>query len=103
MGKTFTYTRQVGPEVYSEQTETFCDTEDFEYEVDSDEIEEALEEIIFENYFNDASFDKEQINKIKKAIKNLISECDLSDCLEDSFEDELKEHFEEDAFNSLDD
>ena len=104
MGKVFTYTRQTGPDIYSEQTdETFCDTEDFEYEVDSDELSEAIEEIAYDKYFRNISVDKEQKNKIKKAIKSFISDCDLSDNLEDYFEDELKDYFEEDAFNSLND
>ena len=104
MGKVFTYSRQTGPDIYSEQTdETFCDTEDFEYEVDYDDLSEAIEEMVYDNYFRNISVDKEQKKKIMKAIKSFISNCDLSDTLEEYFEDELKDHFEEDAFNSLND
>jgi len=104
MGKTFTYTRQIGPEYYSEQTdETFCDTEDFDYEVDDTEVSDAVEVLIYQNYFSKCGLNDDQKTKVKKAIKSFISDFDLSDALEEGLEEELKDYFESDAFSSLDD
>ena len=103
MSKTFVYTRQCGPSYYSEQTdEEFCDEESFEYEVSLDEIQEGLAEIIADSYFKDARVEGNYYD-IVKAIKSFISDNDLEDGLIETYEDELKDHFEDDAFNSLDD
>ena len=107
MSKTFTYSRQCGPSYYSEQTdEEFYDTEDFEYEVDSSSIREALSEIITDDYFSKipaVKNNKELKSEIEKAVASFIGDNDLEDDLADAYEDELKEHFEEEAFDSLDD
>ena len=107
MSKTFTYSRQCGPSSYSEYTdEEFYDEEDFEYEVSAEEIRDALTELIFDDYFAKVSGIKENkdtVAETKKAIKNLIWDNDFEDDLSDAYEDELKDYFQEDAFNSLDD
>lgn len=107
MSKTFTYTRQCGPSLYSEYTdEEFCDEEDFDYEVDEQELRDALSDLIFDDCFSNITGIKENkvmVLSIKKAINSLIFDNDLEDDLEDVYEDGLKDYFEADAFNSLDD
>lgn len=107
MSKTFTYSRQCGPSSYSEYTdEEFYDEEDFEYEVSAEEIRDALTDLIFDDYFAkvpDLKENKDAIAETKKAIRNLIWDNDFEDDLSDAYEDELKDYFQEDAFNSLDD
>lgn len=107
MGKTFTYTRQCGPSRYSAQTdEEFCDEEDFEFEVSNEDIREALSELIFDNYFCNVpglKDNKEMVLKIKAGIKSFIWDNDFEDDLSDSYEDELKEYFAEQAADSWND
>lgn len=107
MSKTFTYTRQCGPSSYSEYTdEEFYDEEDFEYEVSAEEIRNALTELIFDNYFAKVpglKKNKDAVAETKKAINKFISDNDFEDDLSDAYEDGLKDYFQEDAFNSLDD
>lgn len=107
MSKTFTYSRQCGPSSYSEYTdEEFYDEEDFEYEVSADKVIDALSELIFNDYFSNilsVKENKKTVLRIKNAIDSLIKNCDMEETLSDIYEDELKDYFQEDAFNSLDD
>lgn len=106
MSKTFTYTRQCGPSQYSEELdEEFYDTEDFEYEVDTEELRDALSELIFRDYFQKVPGIKENkdvAKEIKGSIYCFIWDNDFEDDLSDAYEDDLKDYFQEDAFNSLD-
>lgn len=112
MSKTFTYTRQSRPSYYSEYTdEDFCDEEDFEYEVDSDNLQDAVGELTYDEFF---SYGLRQIPQIKKnkelqkqirkviehGIKMFISELDMNDASEEYFDEALKEYFEEDAMEA---
>lgn len=107
MGKTFTYSRQCGPSSYSEYTdEEFYDEEEFEYEVSAEDIRDALADLIFDDYFAKVpglKENKDAVAETKKAIRNLIWDNDFEDDLSDAYEDELKDYFQEDAFDSLDD
>lgn len=107
MSKTFTYSRQCGPSSYSEYTdEEFYDEEDFEYEVSAEEIRAAMTELIFDDYFAKIpglKINKDAVAETKKAINKFISDNDFEDDLSDAYEDGLKDYFQEDAFNSLDD
>lgn len=102
MSKTFTYTRQCGPSYYSEQTdEDFCDEESFDYEVESDELEEALAEIIVEEELTDTlHLDTHQKQLLSNNVAKFISNADLFDTLTDYYEDSLKEHFESKAMEA---
>ena len=111
MSKTFTYTRQCSPSYYSESTdEDFYDEEDFEYEVEWDDVRDALSEIMYQEYFlnvikvipgiqDDKELKKKICNEIQKSINNMISGCDLEDSLSELCEDELKDYFEQDAMD----
>ena len=104
MSKIFTYTVQIGPSRYSEETdEEFCDEEDFEYEVDSDEIEKALGEIIVdEELTNVICLDSCQKKQLAKNVATFISNTDLIDTLTDYYEDSLKDYFESQAMEAWD-
>lgn len=73
--KTITY--YSGPEDYEEE---------YEFEVELDDLYEAIYELFADAY--DIS---------KDSAKNIVDELDLYDQLEELFEDEIKEYFEEEA------
>ena len=100
--KTFTYTKQVGPSHYSESTdEEFCDGIDIEYSVSSNEIRQALTELIFDEFFKKGLKDNPEISKVVYAsLKEFITEIDIEDELTDIYEDSLKDYFEEEALNN---
>lgn len=109
MSKIFTYTRQCSPSYYSEQTdEEFCDEESYEYEVELDEVRDALSKIIYQDHFlnviktipgiqNDEELKKKICREITNAINRMIYDCDLEDILSELHEDGLKDYFEQDA------
>ena len=109
MSKVFTYTRQCGPSYYSGYTdEDFYDEEDFEYEVDGDEIRCALADLMCQEYFlnvikvipgitEDKELKKKICREIQNSINRMISDYDLEDSLSDNCEDWLKDYFEQEA------
>lgn len=112
MGKTFTYTRQCGPSYYSEQTdEDFCDEEDFDYEVDYEDVWAACAELTYNDFFlkhlmniSEIKENKELQKQMRKIIEHcismFISELDIQDQAEEYFDESLKDYFEEDAMDS---
>lgn len=60
--------------------------EEYEFEVSTDDLYEAIYELFADAY--DIS---------KDSAKNIVDEFDLYDQLEELFEDEIKEYFEEEA------
>lgn len=100
MTKTFTYCHFSGNNYYLEETD---ENEEFggkkiNYEVGNRDLEEAVVEIVYRNYFN--HFDNKNL---KKSIEYFISDFDLLDKLVEEFEDELHEYFREQAFESVED
>lgn len=90
----FSYEIQSGPSYYdSDFDEEYYDTETIYYEPDYDEIENAVIDIIFDNYFKKVVIDKKTF---KEKLKEFITDLDLQE-IEDYFEDDLKEYFREDA------
>lgn len=99
MTKIFTYYFS-GNNYYLEETD---ENEEFgekkiNYEVGNRDLEEAVVEIVYRNYFN--HFDNKNL---KKSIEYFISDFDLLDKLVEEFEDELHEYFREQAFESVED
>lgn len=93
MSKKFKYTNinESGYLANSDEYEEYGD--EFEYEVDNKRIVEALAYLINCDYFE---------NTIKEErLKTFIEELDLVDVLEECYEEDLKDYFEEDAFNSI--
>ena len=90
----FSYEIQSGPTYYDENfDEEYYDTQTIYYEPDYDEIENAVIDIIFDNYFKKVVIDKKTF---KEKLKEFITDLDLQE-IEDYFEDDLKEYFREDA------
>ncbi len=90
----FSYEIQSGPTYYDENyDEEYCDTETIYYEPDYDELENAVIDVIFENYFKKVVIDKKTF---KEKLKELITDLDLQE-IKDYFEDDLKEYFRENA------
>lgn len=83
-----------GKPFYLENSDEWDDDggEEFEYEVDDGELEEAVVDIIYRNYFN--NFDNK---KLKKSIEYFISDFDLLEKLVNEFDYELHSYFEEQA------
>lgn len=95
MERTFTYqfeTKQYGDEY---------DYDEYEYTVDNDELKTAIVDELFYTYFKEderKSFSINQICAIKNALRNLTDDNDNWEKLANDFESELKEHFENDAY-----
>lgn len=93
MSKIFTYGKiknQVNL-VDSDEFEDYAD--EFEYEVEDEDLLNAIIELVNSYYFN---------NRIKgKDLKNFLRDLDVLDELFDMFEDELKDYFEERAMEEI--
>ena len=77
--------------------EEYYDTETIEFEPSQKELNNAIVDIIYDNYFRGTIAD---VKKFKEQLNNLMSYLDI-DCIDEYFEDELKDYFEEEAFNSF--
>lgn len=90
MSKTFTY--EIITECgYIENSDEYDYWgEEFEYEVDYQDLEDAIVDIIAQAGYFDGD---------KKEIKKFLNDFDLYDSLADILEDELHEYFEEEAID----
>lgn len=86
-----------------ETGEDSCDY--FDYEPSPEEIDDAIIDIAYEEFFMKHDDTKEIEAKTKKAIRNLISELDLWSAVKDAmdYNDMIKDYFENEAFSSLED
>ena len=92
----FTYT-DIKECVYLESTDEYEEHGvDFEYEVDDDRILTPLTEFVWRDYFNKQGDRKMILN----GIEDFILAYELIETLADNYYDELREYFEEDAFES---
>ena len=95
MERTYNYefqTRQYGDEY---------DYDEYEYTVEDDELKDAIVNELFYTYFKESArklFSVNQMCAIKNALKNLTDDNDNWEDLADDFESELKEYFEDDAY-----
>ena len=90
------YEFQTSSSVYNDEfDEEYSDYDTYYYEPSRNEIETAIEDIIYKNYLNDAIIDTQTF---KKKLKELLSNLDIE--AEDYFEEELKEYFKDDAYES---
>lgn len=82
-------------ELVNEETEESFG--EFDYEVSDDELQDAMLEILYDEYFSDM---KEYKTLVKAHIMEMFDglDIDLRDIAED-YKDELQEYFEEDAWN----
>lgn len=88
MGKTFKYEMitECGYIASSDEYDYWGD--EFEYEVDYRDLEDAIVELVASDY----------LNGDKKKIKEFLDDFDLYDVLTEVLEDELHDYFEEEAF-----
>lgn len=81
-----------------EDGEDYYSTEDYDFEVDIDDIRKTLAKLIYDDYFKNSK-NEEIINMIYKMIYDLDLDDDLIetyyDSLKDYYEDEAKEEFED--------
>lgn len=78
--------------------------EEFEYEPSEEELKKAIVNVVFNCYFSReirSGFSKAQIVEIKKILKEFIENNDNWEGLCDDFEEELKDYFEDKAFESI--
>lgn len=94
MSKTFTYTK-ITQHVYLESTDEYEEFGfEFDYEVDDEDLRHALADIISTEYFDD-------YNKGYDKVHKFIYDLDLVDTLVESYKDELRDYFEDEAFDSI--
>lgn len=117
----YVFTKEVGPTYYSEQTdETFCDTEDFDYdyEITQNEVLDGLLDYL-------AIKDKSATDQVKEIIKALEIEVEeseivnalhnytdiyniihdllhnIEDYIDEEMEEFLKDYYYQDAYNEF--
>lgn len=94
MSKTFTYTK-ITHHAYLESTDEYEEFGfEFDYEVDDEDLRHALADIISVGYFDG---DKKSYDQVHSFIYDL----DLVDTLVELYEDELRDYFEDEAFDSI--
>ena len=106
MGKVFNYIR-TGETYFDAVTDEYVEQGiDFQYEVSWADVKDALVNIIFNRFFRplpEMMDKKENIKNCKGAIIKFISDTDIEETLVETMEEDLKEYFEPDAFESLKD
>lgn len=100
MSKTFTYTK-ITEKVYLEGTDEYEEFgEDFEYEVDDEQLLDAVVDLVFDDYFRKTELvDISNYGyEVRKGIRKFIEDdYDLFEKLVEDYEDRLKDYFEEEA------
>ena len=90
--KKFTYTKITGHYYCQYSDEWEEDGIEFDYEVEEDELLNVVVDLLYYEYFE---------GKIQKEeLKTFIEEFDLLDKIADGYEEQLKEIFEKEAFES---
>ena len=79
--------------------ETVEETEEFEYEVDDEELLDAVTDFIYDDYFSKTNIadNCEYVFAVKKGIKKLINDYDNLDEYVEEYDSELKDYFEAEA------
>lgn len=73
---------------------------EFDYEPESEQVESALTDVIFDEYFGAVTADKETLKQIKQKLNKLIFDIELDEEFGKVFYDELKNYFEDEAQES---
>lgn len=98
--ETTRYTRAVNYNGFVENEYDGGDGYEFDYTPDADDLKEALIDIVANYYFEDAIKNPETEKKVRQQIEELLEDEYTEEALLDSFDNELKEYFEEDAMAS---
>lgn len=99
MNKTFTYTIPV-KRLYTPNLEDYEEeTVDIRYEVDEEQLLDAVVDLVFEDYFmNTELVDKSNYGyAVRQGLRKFIGYSDQLEQLVKDYEDRLKDYFEEDA------
>lgn len=99
----FTYFRKTGEirrEVNGEQEWDGDEGYDFDYEAEYSEVESALQNIIYDNFFSDITKNEEIRKKIQSSIYKFLSRIDVLEPLAEEFRDDIQDYFEEAALES---
>lgn len=102
MSKTFTYTKFTGHYYCQYSDEWEQDGIEFQYEVPTSHLLDALVDILYDQYFGDeelVSKNKEFEKLLREKLKMLIEEQDMIDLLVDGHEDYLYEIFRDEALD----
>ena len=104
MGKVFNYT-VTGKTYFSEESDEYMDDSyDFQYEVSWQDLKMALTEIIVQKYFSScpSTIDKKKyIEACRNNVNKFIFGSDIEETLIETMEEDLKDYFEEEAMESL--
>lgn len=102
MSKKFVYT-DVNERVYLEGTDEYEDFgEEFEYEVEDEELLKKIINIVYRDYFYYPGIEDhpDYISAVKHGLKDFIRDNDNLDELVDDYENELRDLFMDEAFES---
>lgn len=102
MSKTFTYEVEKARHYVEKVDEYFCDCDQFDYEVEDDDLLDAVVDFVWADYYKNKSELSLTVNfeyEVKKGLKKLIRDIDSLDYLASQYEDELKEYFEDEALD----
>ena len=77
--------------------EEYYDTETIEFEPSQKQLDRAIVNIIYDDFFKGTVAD---VKNFKEKLQEFMDFLDI-DCIDEYFEDELKDYFEEEAFNSF--
>jgi hypothetical protein len=100
MSKTFTYTKVTGHYYCQYSDDWEQDGVDFTYNVSDEKLLHKIVELIFEDYFGENDFikqNKSQHKAIKENLKKMVQDNDLINHFVECYEETLKESFEEEA------
>lgn len=98
---TYTKIKEEGYLSYTDEWEMYGD--DFDYEPDWEDEVNALANLIYDSYFSNLQFDGSQKLKIVNAIEDFVRDSGRETIkeLEEAYYDDLKEWFEDEAFENL--
>jgi hypothetical protein len=100
MSKIIRYTKITGS-YYSDTCGTEYEGDEFDYEVSESSIMEAIVDFLFRDYFSDDNFicaSKGLTEEVKERLHKIIEDNYLIDEFMETYEEELKDYFEEEAF-----
>lgn len=88
-----TFTYKVSRPRWQNGKETVWDDEEFEWEAEEKDLEDALLQILYKNYLDGIAVNNNDYQRVLKGIREIIDSFGLWDEAELEFADELKEWF----------
>lgn len=102
MSKVFTYERTIESGLLEDSDELEEFVEEFEYEVDEENLLDAVIELVYEDYFckSKLSNNIEYRSSVKQGLRRFIEYLGNLDDLVEEYESDLKDIFEQEAMDS---